>query len=143
MAVNEVEQQVWQRVRGEQPENSQLKALAMDSQEAGAMYRQLLKSRVESHRELGKYLLRAEGEILATLKGLHYLQTGEPLKLPMAASVGVDSKGLVRRYHMSQRKVAEFAARSAEPEWGCVFRSLAQRQETECELLCRLLGHMK
>lgn len=142
--MNEMEQRVWNRVRNQDPrENTELKTLAMDSQEAAAMYRQLLKSRVESHRELGKKLLTTEGEILSCLKGLCLLQTGAPMKLPMVGSVSVDAKGLIRRYHVAHRNVAEFTARSAEPEWGHVFRKVAELQERQCQTLCQLLGHMK
>ena len=142
--MNEMEQRVWQRVMGQpQSENSELKKLAMDSQEGVTLYRQLLKSRVESHRELGRKLLSTEGEILNSLKGLHYLQAGVQMKLPMTGSTSVDVKSLVRRYHIACRAVAEFTARSAEPEWGCVFLNLAKLQERQCQTLCQLLGHMK
>ena len=119
--MEDLEQRVWQRVKGHQePENSDIKQLAMESQQAAAEYRNLLRSKLESHRELGRQLLKAELENLAALKGLCFLQTGNAMRLPMESGMHWDTKKMVRRYHMSRRTLAEYMARSAEPEWGCV-----------------------
>lgn len=142
MAVNEMEQRVWQRVIGpKEPENRELRQLAMEAQQAAAEYRHLLRSKVESQRELGRQLLKAEQENLSCLKGLHYLQTGSTMKLPMAGAGSWDARGMVRRYHISRRTMAEYMARSAEAEWGCVFLAMAKRQEQQCDRLAQLLGH--
>ena len=142
--MNEMEQRVWQRVMQQpQAETSPLKAIAVEVQEAVGEYRQLLKSRVESHRELGRRLLAAEQENLACLRGIHYLQTGEPMKLPMVNTIPVDLRRFVRRYHSARKLLTEFTARSAEPEWGCVFCEMARRQQMQCDRLCQLVGHMK
>lgn len=142
--MNEMEQRVWQRVMGQkEPENRELKQLAMEAQQAAAEYRHLLRSKVESQRELGRQLLTAEQENLACLKGLHYLQTGVPMKLPPANGMNWDAKAMVRRYHLSRRSLAEYMARSAEAEWGCVYQAMAKRQEKQCDRLAQLLGHMK
>jgi len=142
--VNEMEKRVWQRVMAEkEPENTDLKQLAITAQEAMGEYRQLLRSKVESHRELGKKLLSGEQENLACLKGLHHLQMGNPMKLPMISTLPLDAKRLVRRYHSARRCLQEYTARSAEAEWGCVFQAMARRQERQCEWLAQLLGHMK
>ena len=144
ITVDDMEQRVWQRVMQQpQAEASPLKAIAVEVQAAMAEYRQLLKSRVESHRELGKRLLTAEQENLACLRGLHYLQTGEPMKLPMVSALPADLKRMVRRYHSSRRIWLEYVSRSAEPEWGTVYGEMAKRQEQQCDRLCQLLGHMK
>jgi len=142
--VNEMEQRVWQRVMGDKPpQDSAMKALAMEALEAANQYRQLQKSRVESHRELGKKLFAAEWENLCCLKGLHRMQTGAVLKLPAVTVLPPDGKQLVRRYHCACRTLAEYTARSAEPEWGSVFQAMARRQEQQCDRLCQLLGHMQ
>ena len=139
-----MEHRVWQRVMQQsQPEGSSLKAIAMNTQEAIGEYRQLLKSRVESHRELGRRLLNTEQENLAALRGLQYLQTSEPLKLPMGNPIPVDCKRMVRRYYKARKMLTEYMARSAEPEWGSVFAAMAKRQEKQCDWLCQLVGHMK
>ena len=144
ITVDDMEQRVWQRVMqpGQQTQTD-LKPLAMESQGAMAEYRQLLKSRVESIRELGRQLVKTEQENLANLRGLHYLQTGEPMKLPMVSALPADLKRMVRRYHSSRRIWLEYVSRSAEPEWGTVYGEMAKRQEQQCDRLCQLLGHMK
>ena len=142
--MEDLEQRVWQRVKGHQePENSDLKQLAMESQQAAAEYRNLLRSKLESHREFGRQLLKAEQENLAALKGLYFLQTGNAMRLPMESGMHWDTKKMVRRYHMSRRTLAEYMARSAEPEWGCVYLAMAKRQEQQCDRLAQLLGHMR
>ena len=142
--MNEMEQRVWQRViQQPQAESPSMKAMAMEAQEAIGEYRQLLKSRVESHRELGRRLLAAEQENLAALRGLHYLQTAESLKLPMGNPIPVDCKRMVRRYYKTRKMLTEYMARSAESEWGCVFGAMAKRQEKQCDWLCQLVGHMR
>ena len=142
--MNEMEQRVWQRVMAQPQQGvSNLKTLAIDTQEALGEYRQLLKAKVESIREVGRQLLKAEQENLACLRGLHYLQTGEQMKLPMTGSMPMDIKRMVRRYHSARRQLMEYTARSAEPEWGCVFQAMAKRQEGQCDRLCQLLGYMK
>ena len=142
--MNEMEQRVWNRVmQPTQTEWSSLKAIAMNAQEAIGEYRQLLKSRVESHRELGRRLLASEQENLAALRGLHYLQTAEVLKLPMGNPISVDCKRVTHRYYKARKMLTEYMARSAEPEWGCVFGAMAKRQEKQCDWLCQLVGHMK
>jgi len=142
--LNELEQRVWQRVMGEKElENTGLRQLLMASQEAMAEYRQLLKSKVESHRTLGKKLLQSEQENFAALKGLHHLQLGGEGKLPLLPPRSVDVKVLVRRYHSARKILQKYSARSAEAEWGCVFLAMAKRQEQQCDYLAQLLGHMK
>ena len=144
MAVKEEEQRVWQRVMDrDQPEQSGLRQLAIQTQQAASQYRKLLKSRVESHRELGKQLMSTELENLAALKGLHYMQTGKVLKLPAQTPMMWDTKQILGQYHIARRMLSEYTARSAEPEWGCVFLAMAKRQEQQCDRLCRLMGHMQ
>ena len=144
MAVKEEEQRVWQRVMDrDQPDQSGLRQLAIQTQQAASQYRRLLKSRVESHRELGKQLLATELENLAALKGLHYMQTGKVLKLPAQTPMMWDTKQILGQYHIARRMLSEYTARSAEPEWGCVFLAMAKRQEQQCDRLCRLMGHMQ
>ena len=142
--LQEMEKRVWQRVMQQtQPENTALKSLAIESQEAMTEYRQLLKAKVESVREVGRQLLKAEQENMACLRGLHYLQTGEQMKVSMGNLFPVDLKRMVRRYHRARRQLMEYTARSAEPEWGCVFQAMAKRQEGQCDRLCQLVGYMK
>lgn len=143
--MEEMEQRVWQRVMGEkrQQEDNSLKTLAMASVEAMGACRHLQRSAVENQRELGRKLYAAEAENLACLKGLHYLQTGSPMKLPKPAPRQLDTRQLVRLYHSARRRLTEYTARSAEAEWGCIFLAMAKRQEQQCDILAQLLGNMK
>ena len=139
------EQRVWQRVLGQQeiPQSAGLKALAMEAREAAREYRQLSRVCRGKQQILAKELWEAEEEAMEMLRGLHYLQTGETLRLPEPVGTGAAGKrGLMKRYHETRRRGTEFLSRSGEPEWGQVFQKLAKGQEEQCARIAALLGCM-
>lgn len=140
-----LEQNVWQRVVGDQrlQAETDLKHMALDTVEAMSQYSRLLRSHSGKEREVLKQLLDNAGEDFACLKGLYRLQNGSSMKLRTSPTgQSVTTKDLICRYHKTRRAQQEYTARSAEPDWGCVFHDLAQRQEKQCSLLARLLGRM-
>ena len=139
------EQQVWQRVLGQQEiqQTTGLKALAMEAREAAREYRQLSRVCRGKQQTLARALWEAEEEAMEMLRGLHYLQTGETLRLPEPVGTGAAGKrSLMKRYHETRRRAAEYLSRSGEPEWGQVFRILAKGQEDQCARIAGLLGCM-
>ena len=137
------EQQIWQRVLGDQTcqQETDLKTLALNSVETVAQLRQFLRSASPKERELLKELVEEEKRNLACIKGLNYLQTGQQIRLlSFPPTEPAQKRQLVKRYHCARRAMAEYTARSAESEWGCVFRDMAQRQERQCALLAQLIG---
>ena len=142
--MEEMEQRVWQRVKAAMPEGQTETALhgfALAAEEAIADYSRRLQRSSGRQRELLWELLKLEEENLNSICGLHYLQTGSGMRKRRIPGTGnMDSRGLVLRYHTARKLLAEYTARSAQPEWGCVFQAMARRQEQQCDLLARLMG---
>jgi len=143
--LEELEQSVWQRVLGERTyqETMGLKALVLEAMEAAAEYRQLQRGSGGKIRELAGKMLENEQRNLASLKGLYALQQGRPMKLqPLPALEKAGRRQLEKRYHRTRREIAEYTARSADAQWGCVFQQMAKEREAQCALLVRLMGYM-
>ena len=138
-----VEQQVWQRVMQQPPQQpgEDLRELMRTSGELAALYRQLSTSLTGKPRELAGRLYEAETAALGTLKGLGRLmgREGETLKLWQPGKAPA-AKQLEKAYHRTRRSAVDCMARSAQPEFGTVFRRLADQAEHRCTLIAQLLG---
>ena len=137
------EQQVWQHVfeRPVQPRGDSLRELLMTASELAAGYRYLM-GRV-GERPKARVRLLYEGEIAnaASLRGISFLRhAGEELVKLWSPAVGSVGKFLETSYHRTRQTWVEYTARSGDPEFGVVFRKLAQREENHCLLLTELLG---
>lgn len=138
-----MEQQVWQRVRGTREEASQndLRRLQREAMELAAVYRGLLPQMTGKQREQVAKLYHGERANAAALSGIGILsrQSREQLKLwqPGMADPG---KQLERCYHRTRRCMTEYMARSPEPEFGLVFDRMAKRAAEHCVILAELLG---
>ena len=140
-----VEQQVWQRVqanREEVPRND-LRQLQREAMELSAIYRQLSGQLPAGQKEMATKLHRGEKANASALAGIGILsrQGGETLKLWQPGKESVN-KQLERCYHRSRRCMAEYLARSAEPEYGVVFEKLAKREREHCVMISELLGSL-
>lgn len=139
----EAEQQVWQRVlaqSGEQPRND-LRQLQMEAMELSGIYRQLMASASGVRRERLKQLLEGEQQNAACLRGVALLsgRWEEILKVWNPAKES-QRKLLEKCYHKTRRCMVEYMGRSAEPEFGVVFRQLADREGRHCGWIAELLG---
>lgn len=133
------EEQVWQRVfSGQEPRLEQgLGELLRQAQTLAARYRALLGKSQGRRRELLGRLhegAQANADCLRWLLRLGGAVPGKP------APAGVRPPKLAECYHLTRRCLVEYAARSAEPEAGPVFRRMAQREEAHLALLAELLG---
>ena len=137
------EQQVWKQVfdRPMQPRGDSLRELLMTASELAAGYRYLLGQVGERQKSRVRLLYEGETANAASLRGISFLrhEGEELLKLwaPAGASLG---KLLETSYHRTRQAWVEYTARSGDPEFGIVFRKLAQREENYCLLLTELLG---
>jgi len=139
------EQQVWQRVLGSREEGTgqQLRQLQREAMELAAVYRSLAAQLTGHHREQVQQLYRAEKANAAALAGIGLLsrQGGEALKLWQPGKEPV-AKVLERCYHRTRHCIAEYMARSADGEYGSVFRYLADREAAHCAVIAELLGSL-
>jgi len=136
-----LEQRVWGRVLGQPGEAmDDLGTLILTSQELATIYGHLAKSAGEKTKPLLKILHREELGILNTLKGISHLQNRQvhlrPLPPPKTPAV----RQLETCYHRSLRARQEYMARSAGPEFGEVFRLLADRAGEQCARISEILG---
>ena len=137
------EQEVLQRVfaRNEQPPHSNLREMMVDVVERISVYRQLQEAASGQRKEKLRRLYEGELANLNALKGISVLSGGggEVLKL-WQPTKEPERKQLIRCYHETRRCMVDYMTRSAEPEYGTVFRILADRAGQHCVLLAELLG---
>ena len=139
-----MEQQVWQRVRScaeEEKPNNDLRQMQREALELAALYRGLSGQLTGKAREQVLTLYRGEKDNASALAGIRILsrQSGETLKLWQPGKE-LPQRVLERCYHRTRRCVTEYMARSADGEYGTIFRKLAQREEDHCVLIAELLG---
>lgn len=145
MEDRKLEEQVWQRVRGSggaAPEGG-LQQLRREAMELAAIYRNLVAQFTGTQQEQVRRLYLGEKANAQALAGIGLLsrQPGEALKLWQPGKEPAD-KVLQRCYHRTRRCMTEYLARSAEAEFGCVFRVLADRESEHCALIAQLLGSL-
>ena len=141
----EREARIWQRVAGTREEGtlSGLRGMIRESGELAGAYRRAAENLTGPQRQLAVRLLALEQSVTASLRGIALL-SGSPEE---AVKQWIPAKGdlkaqLTGCYHRALRCQAEYMAHSLEPEYGSVYRQLAQRQESQCALLAELLGRL-
>ena len=140
-----VERQVWQRVHPmlEAEPRNDLRQMQREAMELAAAYRTLMAQLTGRKQELARRLYLGEKANAQTLGGIGQLsrQSWEALKLwqPGKESAG---KMLEQCYHRTRRCMTEYLARSAEGEYGVVFRGLADREGEHCAVIAELLGSL-
>ena len=138
------EREVWQRVFGQPAaprSREDLPALAAEVRELAALYRQLMKGTSGKLREKLGQLYEGELANLACLKGMAVL-SGTPMgrQPPLPDRKEPMGKALKKACHRTRRALVEYTARSADPEFGAVFRQMAARAEKQWALAAELLG---
>lgn len=136
------ESQVWQRVfQPPQQPQTDLRPLRMTVAELAASYRHLSQTLTGPGKELAKRLWEEEQATAACLKGLSILSGSgaEVLKI-WDPPKDPPRKLLVKCYHQAHRCMIDCMGRSAEPEYGTVFRHLSDREAHHCAILSQLLG---
>lgn len=136
------ESQVWQRVFTPGPTGAQpgLKGLLLAAREQVAACRYLAGS-LQS--EQARELLRREQANADCLRGI-LLLSGMGEEKPRAMAYGKEPmrRILEKFYRRARQAVTEYTARYAEPEFGEVFRVMAQREGECCALAAEMLGRL-
>ena len=127
------EQQVWQRVlaRQEQEHLQDLQALLREAETLAALDRQLPGPVARKLRE-GE---QANGECL---RGISWLSGAHPEAVRIWQPSG--KPDLRSCYRRTQHCRKEYLARTPDPEFGEVFRVMAEREAGQLALLAQLLG---
>ena len=135
--------EVWQRVRNPQPAvpRDGIRALRRESAALAGAYRQVMNSLSGKPREKAEQLYREEMVTSACLRGLEVLrgEDGGQMKLPQPGKEPV-LRRLRDCFHRTRNCMAEYTARTVDPETGAVFRELADRAQRQCALIAELMG---
>ena len=140
----ESETRVWRRVqdfRGREPSGEDLQPVMQAVREQMAVYKRLSSRAAGRSRGILSELYEAEQECLSALKGVQLLRGG---RIPRGnlPDEGKDAyrTALEKAYHRAGWLTAEYTARSAEPQWGMVFYTLAERERSACVRIAQALG---
>lgn len=134
---------VWQRVRGESPEDEEgdLAQLIIQEWEDAAIYLQLSRRWGGKEAPVLYQLFRQEQNHCACLKGIYTMLTGTPPKLravrPMAEPLEVS---LRKCYAREMRALSAYETRSADPNYGHVFSRMRDQEQEHCRVILTLLG---
>lgn len=142
--MKDMEQRVWQRVRGtvERDTGPEQKQLLLEAMEMASVYGHLLKQASEQSRELLRQLQEGERANIACLKGIARLRRQELQGKPLPPVREPANKLLEKCYHRSRRAAMAFLAQSAGGEFGEVYRVMADRERSHCAWIAQLMGMM-
>ena len=139
--------QVWQRVTGNNlpiRNSGELLELITEEWADAATYLQL--SRQFQGKESGilRRMSEQEQAHTACLKGIYTLLNGSPPKVRTLGPLQEPPMQVLRRcYGREMRCLAQYEARSTDPEYGPVFDRMADRTREHCCTLLDLLGTLK
>lgn len=137
---------VWQRVHitGQPRQDVQsLLTLIQDEVTDGIIYLQLSRQ-LTSHQALLRQMFQQEQSHAACLKGIYTLITGQrPVLHSPKLTPEAPEASLRRCYGREMHCLAQYEARSSDPEYGMVFSQLARQEQEHCRYLLELLGSLK
>ncbi len=139
--------QVWQRVTGtNHPTQDTQTLLALIAEEWADASTYLHLSRLFQGKESGtlRKMSQQEQAHTACLKGIYTLITGSAPKVrtlppPQEAPMQV----LRRCYGREMHCLAQYEARTNDPQYGQVFARLAEQEREHCRLILELIGNLK
>ena len=137
------EAKVWQRVMS-QPRQAPLgdpAAMHRESAALAGVYRWAAERLTGRKKLLARQLLEAERSIGASLRGIGRLSGQSVEKVSVWEPGNKGGKGLLEGCYQRERHCqAEYTARSLDPQFGDVYRLLAEQAGKQCALLTQLLG---
>lgn len=138
---------VWQRVQGAKPaipEADGVPALIAGELENAAIYLHLANRLGQKDSQILRRLAEEEQSQASCLKGIYRLITGEQVSPVIPPIRQQPAEQILRRcYGNEMRHLAQYEARSADPEYGPVFTRLAAREQAHCMTILGLIGRLK
>ena len=138
---------VWQRVQkapDPAPDAAQLLSLIAQEWTDAATYLSLSRRTQGKASNLLYQLYQEEQAHMACLKGIYMLVTGTH---PNARSTPPErepvDRMLRRCYGREMQSLAQYEARSADPEYGPIFARLAAQEREHCRMLLEILGSLQ
>ena len=138
---------VWQRVRGEAeetPRHQGLMRLIAEEWTDAAICTALSRRFQGKQAQLLRRMSEEEQAHAACLKGIYTLLTGERPTVKAVPLSQESTEAILRRcYGTQMRRLAEYEARSEDPEYGKVYEKLADQEQSHCHQILALLGSLK
>ncbi len=137
---------VWQRVQGSAPVEAKeqgLQELIVHEWTDAATYLLLSRRFQGKNSTILRKMFQDEQAHTACLKGIYTLITGNHPVLKALPPKQEDTELILRRcYGREMQCLAQYEARSNDPEYGQVFTRLAQQEREHCRLILELLGNL-
>ena len=142
---SEKAQRVWQRVSGEELAPSEsIQSLAVAELNEAAIHWMLSQQLQGKERALLRKIFEEDQAHTACLKGIYYFVEDQPLSvrpiLPAPESAVI---ALRKSYGRKLKALREYTARENDPEYGHIFRKLAQEEAEHCKSILQIVGHIK
>lgn len=138
---------VWQRVQGQTqapPDQATLLTLITQEQEDAATYLHLSRQFTGKESAALRQIAYQEQSHAACLRGIYALQTGKKPALHTPPAPRESRQILLRRcYGREMQSLAQYKARSNDPECGHIFSRLAAQEQEHCHILLGILGNLK
>ena len=135
---------VWDRVRSAAvpaPDAQSILGLIAEEMADAAAYQKLAQRLPSPLAAIAKQISREEQSHVACLKGVYTLITGQkPLVPPPAVSDDGPEIVLRRCYGREMRCLSQYEARQSDPQYGHIFRTLAQQEKAHCHRILEILG---
>lgn len=143
----EMAERVWKRVRGEQdaelPQMG-LQGLAAAEWAEAAVYLMLSRQLQGHEKAMLRQLFEEERSHASCLKGMYLLSTGTPMSLRTPPPVPETPELALRKcYARTLKALKEYESRIEHPEYGHVFRQLAEEERRHCMMILELVGRIK
>ena len=141
-------QRVWQRVKGEAvpppAASPDLQQLLEEELTDAATYLHLSRFFDNRHSRILQQMHRQEQSHAACLKGIYRMLTGNRPTPYVPKPVREKPALTLRRcYDRELRCIAQYEARSADPQYGQTFARLASQEKEHCRILLELLGKLE
>lgn len=141
---------VWERVLKREdltplePRKTDLTPLVLSAQELAGLYHAAARQLGGKEGELVRGLLRQQKGMVACLKGICQISGGRVPKFPGFTPPREPARRLLEScYHRERRLLGELSRHVSDPEFGQVFRSLAEGAGKRCLTVLEILGRMK
>ena len=136
---------VWQRVRaGDRLSDRELQAMISQAWTRAATYLKLSRQLQGKDSAALRQLYGEQQAHAACLKGMYTLITGTQPTVKALPETGQDPAAILRRlYGKSMQALADYEAKTADPEYGPVFARLAEREKDHCRAVLELIGNLK
>ena len=136
-----MEERIWQRVRGQEQLSMPLQAMAAAEKSSAAMYLMLSRMMQGRQKELLRQLYHREQNHSRYLNGISILREGKALAARPVPPEGQRVEHILRRCYAGCLKAQrEYEKYMADPEYGHIFSHMAREERENGLMILEILG---